>query len=166
MSLGTVRVGCSGWQYRDWRGVLYREGVGQARWLGRYAEAFDTVEVNSTFYRLASRNAVERWVQQTPPDFLFALKASRYLIHMKKLRDIGQGIERFSERIEPLARTPKMGPVLWQLPEWFERDDDTLAAALDALPAGRHCFEFRHPSWFCEPVYALLRRHDVALVIG
>jgi len=166
VSLGTVRVGCSGWQYRDWRGVLYPEGVGQARWLGRYAEAFDTVEVNSTFYRLASRNAVERWVQQTPPDFLFALKASRYLIHMKKLRDIGQGIERFSERIEPLARTPKMGPVLWQLPEWFERDDDTLAAALDALPAGRHCFEFRHPSWFCEPVYALLRRHDVALVIG
>ena len=166
MSPGTVRVGCSGWQYRDWRGVLYREGVGQARWLGRYAEAFDTVEVNSTFYRLASRNAVERWVQQTPPDFLFALKASRYLIHMRKLRDIGPGIERFAERIEPLARTPKMGPVLWQLPEWFERDDDTLAAALDALPAGRHCFEFRHPSWFCEPVYALLRRHDVALVIG
>ena len=166
MSLGTVRVGCSGWQYRDWRGVLYREGVGQARWLGRYAEAFDTVEVNSTFYRLASRNAVERWVQQTPPDFLFALKASRYLIHMRKLRDIGQGIERFSERIEPLARTPKMGPVLWQLPEWFERDDDTLAAALDALPAGRHCFEFRHPSWFCDAVYELLRRHDVALAIG
>jgi uncharacterized protein YecE (DUF72 family) len=105
-------------------------------------------------------------VRQTPPDFLFALKASRYLIHMRKLRDIGPGIERFAERIEPLARTPKMGPVLWQLPEWFARDDDTLAAALDALPAGRHCFEFRHPSWFCEPVYALLRRHDVALVIG
>jgi len=166
VSPGTVRVGCSGWQYRDWRGVLYPEGVGQARWLGRYAEVFDTVEVNSTFYRLASRDAVERWVRQTPPDFLFALKASRYLIHMRKLRDIGPGIERFSERIEPLARTPKMGPVLWQLPEWFARDDDTLAAALDALPAGRHCFEFRHPSWFCEPVYALLRRHDVALVIG
>ena len=166
MSPGTVRVGCSGWQYRDWRGVLYPEGVGQARWLERYAEVFDTVEVNATFYRLASRNAVERWVQQTPPDFLFALKASRYLIHMRKLRDIGPGVERFFERIEPLARTPKMGPVLWQLPEWFARDDDTLAAALDALPAGRHCFEFRHPSWFCDPVYELLRRHDVALAIG
>ena len=87
MSPGTVRVGCSGWQYRDWRGALYPEGVGQARWLGRYAEVFDTVEVNSTFYRLASRDAVERWVRQTPPDFLFALKASRYLIHMRKLRD-------------------------------------------------------------------------------
>jgi uncharacterized protein YecE (DUF72 family) len=161
-----VRVGCSGWQYRDWRGVLYPEGLGQARWLTRYAEVFDTVEVNSTFYRLASEDAVRRWVEQTPPEFLFALKASRYLIHMKKLRDIEQGIERFYERIEPLAGTTKMGPVLWQLPEWLKRDDDTLAAALDALPPGRHCFEFRDPSWFCEPVYELLRRHEVALAIG
>jgi uncharacterized protein YecE (DUF72 family) len=162
----TVRIGCSGWQYRDWRGVLYPDGLGQARWLGRYAEEFDTVEVNSTFYRLASKDAVGRWVEQTPPGFLFALKASRYLIHMKKLRDIEQGIERFYERIEPLAGTPKMGPVLWQLPEWFNRDDDVLAGALDKLPPGRHCFEFRDPSWFCDDVYALLRRHGVALAIG
>ena len=161
-----VRVGCSGWQYRDWRGELYPEGLGQARWLERYAEVFDTVEVNSTFYRLASKNAVERWVRQTPPDFVFALKASRYLIHMRKLRDIGEGIERFYERIAPLAATPKMGPVLWQLPEWFKRDDDTLSAALDMLPPGRHCFEFRHPSWFHEDVYELLRWHEVALAIG
>jgi uncharacterized protein YecE (DUF72 family) len=166
VSTGAVRVGCSGWQYRDWRGVLYPAGVPQSRWLERYAEEFDTVEVNSTFYRLASRDAVERWVQQTPDDFLFALKASRYLIHMKKLRDIEQGIGRFYERIEPLTGTPKMGPVLWQLPEWFKRDDATLAAALDALPAGRHCFEFRDPTWFCDEVYDLLRRHDVALAIG
>jgi uncharacterized protein YecE (DUF72 family) len=166
VTAGGVRVGCSGWQYRDWRGVLYPAGVPQSRWLERYAEEFDTVEVNSTFYRLASRDAVERWVQQTPEDFLFALKASRYLIHMKKLRDIEQGIGRFYERIEPLTGTPKMGPVLWQLPEWFKRDDATLAAALDALPAGRHCFEFRDPTWFCDEVYDLLRRHDVALAIG
>jgi uncharacterized protein YecE (DUF72 family) len=166
VSPGSLRVGCSGWQYRDWRGVLYPEGVGQARWLARYAEVFDTVEVNATFYRLASKNAVERWVEQTPPDFLFALKASRYLIHMRKLRDIGEGIERFYERIAPLAPTPKMGPVLWQLPEWFKRDDDTLAAALDGLPPGRHCFEFRHPSWFHDDVYDLLRWHEVALAIG
>jgi uncharacterized protein YecE (DUF72 family) len=161
------RVGCSGWQYRDWRGVLYPEkGLAQARWLERYAEVFDTVEVNSTFYRLASKDAVARWVEQTPPDFCFALKASRYLIHMKKLRDLDQGIARFYERIAPLVGTPKLGPVLWQLPEWFRRDDDALAGALDALPPGRHTFEFRHPSWFCDEVYALLRRHDVALAIG
>jgi uncharacterized protein YecE (DUF72 family) len=163
---GEVRVGCSGWQYRDWRGVLYPKGLPQTRWLERYAEEFDTVEVNATFYRLASRDAVERWVEQTPADFLFALKASRYLIHMKKLRDIEQGIGRFYERIEPLAGTSKMGPVLWQLPEWFRRDDETLAAALDVLPPGRHCFEFRDPSWFCDEVYELLRRHEVALAIG
>jgi uncharacterized protein YecE (DUF72 family) len=162
----TVRVGCSGWQYKSWRGVLYPPGLGQPRWLERYAEVFDTVEVNSTFYRLASRDAVARWVAQTPPGFLFALKASRYLIHMKKLRDVAQGIERFYERIEPLAGSPKMGPVLWQLPEWFKRDDDILAATLDGLPPGRHCFEFRHPSWFCDEVYELLRWHAVALAVG
>jgi uncharacterized protein YecE (DUF72 family) len=161
-----VRVGCSGWQYHSWRGVLYPERLGQPRWLERYAQVFDTVEVNSTFYRLASRDAVARWAEQTPPGFVFALKASRFLIHMKKLRDIDQGIGRFYERIEPLVGTPKLGPVLWQLPEWFKRDDDTLAGALDRLPPGRHCFEFRHPSWFCEPVYALLRSHGVALAVG
>ena len=166
MSDGAVRIGCSGWQYRDWRGGLYPEGLGQARWLARYAEVFDTVEVNSTFYRLASEKAVARWVEQVPPDFCFALKASRYLIHMKKLRDIEDGIGRFYERIRPLTATPKMGPVLWQLPEWFRCDDDALAGALDLLPDGRHCFEFRDPSWFCDAVYDRLRRHGVALAIG
>ena len=161
-----VRVGCSGWQYRSWRGDLYPEGLPQSRWLEHYATKFDTVEVNSTFYRLARRDAVARWLEQTPPEFVFALKASRYLIHMKKLRDIEQGIGRFYERIEPLVGSPKLGPVLWQLPEWFKRDDDTLAAALDLLPPGRHCFEFRHPSWFCGEVYELLRWHEVALAIG
>jgi uncharacterized protein YecE (DUF72 family) len=164
--LGPVRIGCSGWQYASWRGVLYPPGMGQARWLQRYGEVFDTVEVNSTFYRLASRDAVARWVQSTPADFVFALKASRYLIHMKKLRDIEQGIARFYERIEPLVDSPKLGPVLWQLPEWFTRDDETLDRALDRLPIGRHCFEFRHPSWFCDDVYALLRSRAVALAIG
>ena len=161
-----VRVGCSGWQYRSWRGDLYPEGLPQNRWLEHYAREFDTVEVNSTFYRLARRDAVARWLEQTPPDFVFSLKASRYLIHMKKLRDIDQGIGRFYERIEPLVGSPKLGPVLWQLPEWFKRDDDTLASTLDLLPPGRHCFEFRHPSWFCDDVYELLRWHGVALAYG
>jgi uncharacterized protein YecE (DUF72 family) len=161
-----VHVGCSGWQYDSWRGVLYRPGLGQPRWLERYAEVFDTVEVNSTFYRLASRDAVARWVRQTPPHFLFALKASRYLTHMKKLRDMREGIARFYERVEPLVQTPKLGPVLWQLPGWFDRDDERLAGALDALPPGRHAFEFRHPSWFVPDVYALLRERNVALAVG
>ncbi|MEA2390425.1 MAG: hypothetical protein QOK31_534 [Solirubrobacteraceae bacterium] len=161
-----MHVGCSGWQYDDWRGVLYPPGLPQRRWLERYAEVFDTVEVNSTFYRLASRDAVARWVQQTPPGFVFAAKASRYLIHMKKLRDLDQGIVRFYERIEPLLDAGRLGPVLWQLPGWFARDDDRLAEALDALPPGRHAWEFRHESWFCEEVYALLRAHGCALAYG
>jgi uncharacterized protein YecE (DUF72 family) len=127
---------------------------------------FDTVEVNSTFYRLASRNAVAEWAAQTPDDFVFALKASRYLTHMKRLTDLDRGIVRYYERIAPLVGTPKLGPIVWQLPQNFHRDDERLAAALAALPPGRHCFEFRHPSWFASDVYAILRQHHAALVIG
>jgi uncharacterized protein YecE (DUF72 family) len=164
-----VRIGCSGWQYRDWRGRLYPEGLPTTRWLARYAEEFDTVEVNSTFYRLASRDAVARWVDETPPGFLFALKASRYLTHVRRLREIAQGIHRFYERIMPLVESDKLGPVVWQFPANFRREGDALervAAALELVPPGRHCFEFRHESWFDSEVYALLREHNAALVIG
>jgi uncharacterized protein YecE (DUF72 family) len=161
-----VRIGCSGWMYDDWRGRLYPAGLGKKRWLERYADVFDTVEVNSTFYRLASRDAVADWVARTPRDFVFAVKASRYLTHYKRLTDLDKGIRRFYERIEPLVDSGKLGPVLWQLPENFHRDDQRLAAGLAALPGGRHCFEFRHPSWFEGAVYELLREHGVALVIG
>ncbi len=161
-----VRIGCSGWNYDDWRGRLYPEGLGKPRWLGRYAEVFDTVEVNSTFYRLASRNAVQGWVDQTPDGFLFAAKASRYLTHVRRLKDIDLGVRRYYERIEPLQVAGKLGPVVWQLPATFKRDDELLAAVLAALPEGRHCFEFRHESWFTAPVYRLLGEHGAALVIG
>jgi uncharacterized protein YecE (DUF72 family) len=161
-----VRIGCSGWNYDDWRGRLYPEGLGKQRWLARYAEFFDTVEVNSTFYRLASRDAVARWVRDTPPDFLFAVKASRYLTHVRRLRDVGEGIGRYYERIQPLVESRKLGPVVWQLPATFRRDDAALEQLLWILPEGRHCFEFRHESWFTPPVYELLRSADAALVIG
>jgi uncharacterized protein YecE (DUF72 family) len=164
-----VRVGCSGWQYKDWRGRLYPEGLGQSRWLARYAEEFDTVEVNSTFYRLASRDAVARWVEQTPDDFVFAVKASRYLTHVRRLRDVGQGIHRFYERIAPLVEANKLGPVVWQFPANFRNEGDALdriAETLELVPPGRHCFEFRHESWFGEALYSVLREHDGALVIG
>jgi uncharacterized protein YecE (DUF72 family) len=164
--LRPVHVGCSGWNYAHWRDRVYPKGVPQSRWLEHYATLFDTVEVNATFYRLPRREAVARWVEQTPPGFIFAVKASRYLTHMRRLTDLGGGIERFYERIEPLVRSPKLGPVLWQLPANFHRDDKRLASALEALPEGRHCFEFRHESWFAPEVYELLRAHEVALVIG
>ena len=164
-----MRVGCSGWQYGDWRGRLYPEGLAQPRWLTRYAEEFDTVEVNSTFYRLASRDAVARWVRETPDGFLFAAKASRYLTHVRRLRDIEQGIHRYYERIMPLVESNKLGPIVWQFPATFRRDGDALervATALELVPPGRHCFEFRHESWFNAEVYALLGERGAALVIG
>jgi uncharacterized protein YecE (DUF72 family) len=169
--MGAIRIGCSGWNYRDWRERVYPRGLPARRWLAHYATLFDTVEVNSTFYRLAKPDAVANWVRETPEDFVFAAKASRYLTHMKRLRDLDQGIERFYAAIAPLAESPKLGPVLWQLPEREQLDIDRLAGALDVLGGwGRgpsmHCFEFRHPSWFCEPVYELLRWHGVGLAIG
>jgi uncharacterized protein YecE (DUF72 family) len=161
----SIRIGCSGWNYSSWKDEFY-EGKPQRLWLRHYAEHFDTVEVNNTFYRLPLESSVARWVVGTPPEFLFSVKASRYLTHIKRLTELGGGIRRYYERLEPLARSPKMGPVLWQLPATFRRDDDRLAAALRALPLGRHCFEFRHASWFVQPVYELLRAHAAALVIG
>jgi uncharacterized protein YecE (DUF72 family) len=161
-----VRIGCSGWNYADWRERVYPKGLAQRRWLEHYATLFDTVEINNTFYRLPARSAVANWVESTPPGFVFSVKASRFLTHVKRLTDMGEGVRRFYERIEPMAASAKMGPVLWQLPENFHRNDERLAGALARLPAGRHCFEFRHPSWFVSDVYALLREHDAALVIG
>ncbi len=130
MSPGRVHIGCSGWQYQSWREVLYPKGLPQARWLERYAEVFDTVEVNSTFYRLAKREAVARWVTQVPADFVFTIKSSQYLTHMKRLRDMEQGVERLYEPLQPLIDAGVLGPVLWQLPERFHRDDDRLLGAL------------------------------------
>jgi uncharacterized protein YecE (DUF72 family) len=161
-----VRIGCSGWNYKDWRQSFYPKGLPARLWLERYAEAFDTVEINNTFYRLPKQSAVENWVKQTPRGFVFTVKASRYLTHIKRLTTVEDGVKLLYERIEPLAQSPKMGPVLWQLPGNFQRDDERLRGALKGLPKGRHCFEFRHPSWFCDEVYKLLRRHRVALVIG
>jgi uncharacterized protein YecE (DUF72 family) len=161
-----VRIGCSGWNYAHWRERVYPQGLPARRWLEHYATLFDTVEVNNTFYRLPRREAVASWVEGSPPGFLFSVKASRYLTHVKRLQDMDQGVARFYERIEPLTSSPKMGPVLWQLPPTFRRDDDRLAGALGRLPAGRHCFEFRHESWFVPETYESLREHGVALVVG
>jgi uncharacterized protein YecE (DUF72 family) len=162
-----IRIGCSGWNYQTWRGgEFYPKGLPPTRWLEHYSRVFDTVEVNSTFYRLAKPKAVARWLEQTPEDFVFALKASRYLTHVKRLTNMGDSVKRFYEAIEPLVGSPKLGPIVWQLPPNFKRDEARLEAALAALPDGRHCFEFRHPTWFTDNVYAMLRAYGVALVIG
>jgi uncharacterized protein YecE (DUF72 family) len=161
-----VWVGCSGWNYRDWREAVYPRGLPQRRWLEHYATLFSTVEVNNTFYRLPKRDSVATWAEQTPPDFVFTVKSSRYLTHVKRLTELGSGVQRFYERIEPLIDAGKLGPVLWQLPANFHCDLERLEAALAKLPPGRHCFEFRHPTWFNDGVYEALRRSGAALVIG
>jgi uncharacterized protein YecE (DUF72 family) len=167
-SAHVIRVGCSGWNYDHWRhGVFYPERCPPARWLRYYAQHFDTVELNNTFYRLPRTTAVARWVEESPPGFLFAVKVSRYVTHIKRLVDTDQHLPLLLERIEPLLRTPKMGPLLWQLPPTFKRDDERLARALDAAPRElRHAFEFRHESWFRPDVMSLLRERNVALVIA
>jgi uncharacterized protein YecE (DUF72 family) len=164
--MAAVRVGCSGWSYAHWRRTVYPEDVPPRRWLEHYATLFDTVEINATFYRLPKRDTVAAWVERAPANFTFAVKASRFLTHVRRLTDVGRGVERFYDRIAPLRDSPKMGPVLWQLPATFRRDDERLSAALSRLPTGRHCLEFRHESWFAPDVYALLREHRAALVVG
>ena len=161
-----MHIGCSGWQYKDWRERFYPKGCAQRSWLAYYSRTFGTVEVNSTFYRLANRDAVARWVEETPEDFIFALKASRYMTHIKKLADLPEPLERYYDRIEPLVESAKLGPIVWQLAPWFRRDDERLRYALGQLPAGRHCIEFRHETWFVPEVYDMLREFRVALVIG
>jgi uncharacterized protein YecE (DUF72 family) len=161
-----VRIGCSGWMYDDWRGRFYPQGEPKRRWLEIYATRFDTVEVNNTFYRLARESAVAGWVRQAPPGFVFSVKASRYLTHIKRLRGIEEGIKRFYEPLSPLIEAGRLGPVLWQLPENFHRDDERLEGWLAVLPEGMHTIEFRHESWFAGVVMERLREHGVALTIG
>ena len=165
--MSAIRIGCSGWNYQHWRhGVFYPPRLPARRWLDFYARSFDTVEINSTFYRLPRQSAVANWVRESRPGFVFAVKMSRYATHIKRLRDLAPSIALFYDRIRPFLGSPKFGPVLWQLPPGFRRDDARLAEALEQLPPGRHCFEFRDDSWFVEEVYELLRAHGVALVIG
>jgi uncharacterized protein YecE (DUF72 family) len=155
-----IRVGTSGYMYRHWRGVLYLERHAQRAWLERYASFFDTVEMNATFYRLPSPESVERWRETVPPGFVFAVKGSRYLTHLKRLLDTEEGIRRF---YEPVSRFgPKLGPVLWQLPPRMKPDAERLDRFLSRLPGGRYAVEFRDPAWYSEEICDVLDRHGAA----
>lgn len=159
-----IRIGCSGWQYKHWRGDFYPSPLPVARWLDRYAQAFDTVELNNSFYRLPSPETFTRWLERTPEGFLFAVKASRYLTHLKKLKDPVDPLHRFFESARQLG--PKLGPVLYQLPPNWPADVERLRAFLEALPRGvRHVMEFRDPSWYCPGVLEALREAGVALCL-
>jgi uncharacterized protein YecE (DUF72 family) len=159
----TVSVGTSGWQYRHWRGRFYPQGLPNASWLGHYAERFGTVEVNASFYRLPERTTVERWAATVPASFVFVFKASRYLTHVRRLRDPEEPLRRMYDVIEGAGS--KLGPVLFQLPPTLRRDDGLLGAFLERLPREpRSAFEFRHASWFVDEVFEALDASGAALV--
>ena len=159
-----VRVGCSGWQYKHWRGDFYPAELPTTRWLEHYAERFDSVEINNTFYRLPSDGSFASWRRRVPKGFLYAVKASRFLTHMKKLKDPDEPLALFFSRARHLG--PTLGPVLYQLPPRWPLDLERLQTFLRALPSGRrHAIEFREPSWYDDRVFELLGRYKVALCL-
>jgi uncharacterized protein YecE (DUF72 family) len=160
----SIRIGCSGWQYRHWRGLFYPSKLPVARWLDHYATEFDTVEVNNTFYRLPEASTFAEWARRAPRGFLYAVKASRYLTHMKKLKEPGDPLRLFFSRASRLGRA--LGPILYQLPPRWPLNIERLAIFLAALPKRRrHAIEFREPTWYDDRVLALLDKHRVALCL-
>ena len=157
-------MGCSGWEYKHWRGDFYPLDVPKTRWFDHYAARFDTVEINNTFYRLPEQSTFAAWAARAPARFTFAIKASRFLTHMKKLKDPEEPLDRLFSRMRPLRK--HLGPVLYQLPPGWKLDRERLEHFLQALPKGvRHVFEFRDPSWYAEDVKEMLARHGVSLCL-
>jgi uncharacterized protein YecE (DUF72 family) len=149
--------------YKHWRGLFYPEGLPQKRWFERYAEEFDTVEINASFYRVPKPETFDGWRDKAPPGFHYAVKANRFLTHMKKLKGCEEDTDRFVELARRLG--PTLGPILYQLPPSLHRDLDRLDAFLSRLPGDlQHVVEFRHKSWYDEEVLALLDRHGAGFV--
>jgi uncharacterized protein YecE (DUF72 family) len=169
-----LRIGCSGWNYKSWRGRFYPDSMPPADWLRFYQSIFDTVETNATFYRLPEATTFASWHDQTPPGFVMAIKASRYLTHLKRLIDPEAPLERLFERTRALGT--RLGPVLYQLPGRFRADLGRLDRFLDALPGEvplpdgtahplQHAIEFRDPSWYTDEVFGRLDARGVALCL-
>lgn len=154
-----IRIGTSGWHYNHWVGPFYPPELPKTKWLQFYAEHFDTVEVNNTFYRLPKESSVKNWYRQAPKNFLYTVKANRYITHIKRLKDASEPLERFLQIAEILEK--KLGPVLWQLPPNFHKDLELLQTFLKLLPKKiLAVFEFRHQSWFSEDTYEMLNRFN------
>jgi uncharacterized protein YecE (DUF72 family) len=159
-----VRVGCSGWNYKSWRTTFYPAGLPASEWLAYYAAHFETVEINNSFYRLPDKSVFATWRRTVPSRFTFAVKASRYLTHMKRLRDPGEPVARLFAEARGLGAT--LGPVLYQLPPNLHLDIPRLSDFLATLPHRvRHVVEFRHPSWYVDATFACLASHGVAMCL-
>lgn len=161
---GRARIGCSGWMYREWRGVVYPEGTPVRRWFASYAERFETVELNATFYRLPTTETVERWAREAPPGFRYAVKVGMFGSHRMKLRDPEPWLANHLDRVRRLG--PALGPNLLQLPPHWHRDAGRLRAFLEAAPRDlRWAVELRDPTWMHDDVYSVLADHDAALCL-
>jgi len=161
-----VWIGTSGWVYKEWAGHFYPKGWPKKDEFGYYVRHFPTVEINATFYRLPTLKMVRGWRDRSPDGFVFAVKGSRFLTHIKRLKDTGPGLQKYFRRLDPLAE--RTGPILWQLPPNFGKTKENvrrLARFLKKLPSRhRHAVEFRHPSWMDEETFTLLRTHQAANV--
>lgn len=159
-----IHIGTSGWQYRDWRGGLYPEGLPQRRWLAHFSERFSVVEVNNTFYMLPAEETFVRWRQGSASGFTFVIKASRFITHIRRLRECREPVRTMWSRCRRLGN--KLGPVLFQLPPNFQQDLDRLAGFLRVLPPSmRPAFEFRHPTWDDPGTHRILDERRCALVL-
>jgi uncharacterized protein YecE (DUF72 family) len=157
-------IGTSGWHYDHWRHRFYPDKLPKAKWLEFYSRHFTTVELNNTFYRLPSEEAFTNWHDSSPADFAFAVKVSRFITHIKRLKDSQEPLDNFLDRAKILSE--KLGPLLYQLPPSMHRDDERLESFLSILPAGtKHVIEFRHQSWLDDGVFAILRQHNVGLCV-
>jgi uncharacterized protein YecE (DUF72 family) len=161
---GRARVGCSGWSYKDWRGIVYPERAPARTWFSLYAERFDTVEINNTFYRLPPASTVEAWAAQAPAGFCYALKVGQFGSHRMKLRDAESWLPNHLDRVDRLG--PHLGPNLLQLPPRWKRNVERLEAFLLAAPPRiRWAVELREPSWLHDEVFDVLARHGAALCV-
>ncbi|MHA6250243.1 DUF72 domain-containing protein [Pontibacter sp. CAU 1760] len=160
----SIYIGTSGWHYKHWVGAFYPHGMKPKDFTGHYQQFFSTVEINNSFYKLPSAQTFANWRTAVPPDFLFSVKGSRFITHMKKLKDPQQSIARFFENVNSLEE--KLGPILFQLPPFWHMNEERLGSFLAALPKGyRYAFEFRHHSWYSPGVLELLRQHQAAFCI-
>ena len=161
---GAIHIGTSGWHYKHWKGPFYPEKLPASKMLEFYTKRFDTVELNSTFYRLPLESGLDNWRESTPPDFVFAAKGSRFITHMKKLKDPETAVAKYFERVDRLGK--KLGPIVFQTPPWWEANVERLEAFLAALPRGhRYAFELRNPTWHTPDIYRLLRRRNAAFCV-
>jgi len=159
-----IKIGTSGYNYQHWRGVFYPKDLPEKKWLEFYAKVFNTVELNVTFYRLPKMQVFEGWRERVPKNFRYAVKGSRFITHIKKLKDCQDPVRIFYKNAKALGE--KLLVILWQLPPNLKVDHEKLEKFVKFLPAGRHAFEFREKSWFCKAVYDILKKNRMSLVLA